>query len=121
MLKIQSAPAPASPLPDMPIEPDWITSGTPTARGTILMQSSDKKMSSGVWECTEGEFDWTFTWDEFVNVLEGEVTIAEEGGDTYTLRAGDTAHFPLGLKAHWSVTKTVKKFFVLRTPEPHEL
>ena len=83
----------------------------------MLLQSADKLVSSGLWECTAGRFNWTFEWDEFVHVLEGEVTISEDGGDTYTLRAGDFAHFPIGLKTEWHVPKYVKKVFTLRTPE----
>jgi uncharacterized cupin superfamily protein len=84
----------------------------------VLVQSADKLISSGLWECTAGEFRWTFGWDEFVYILEGEVTIREEGGATHTLRPGDFAHFPLGLTTHWHVPKYVKKVFTLRTPEP---
>ena len=118
---IQKASPPAAQLPDMPIEPSWIREGEPKARGAILTQSADRKVSSGLWSCSPGRFDWTFAWDEFIHVLEGEVTITEEGGKAHALRAGDLAHFPLGLKAHWHVTRTVRKFFVIRTPEPLEL
>lgn len=121
LLTIEAAKTPAGALPDMPIEPSWIKDGNPVARGTILTQSADKKVSSGLWSCETGKFEWTFTWDEFVHILEGEVTITEDGGDSYTLRPGDMAHFPIGLKAHWHVSKPVKKFFVLRTPEPLDL
>jgi uncharacterized cupin superfamily protein len=102
----------------MPINPEWVTEGNPTALGTILLQSEDKKLSMGFWECSPGMFDWTFGWDEFARLSEGEVSISEEAGETYTLIAGDLVHFPLGLKTRWHVKKTVKKIFFLRTPEP---
>jgi len=117
---IPTASAPLE-LPPMPIDPAWIQEGTPTARGTVLTQSKDKLLSSGFWSCTAGKFKWVFSWDEFVYVLEGEVTIREEGGATHTLRAGDVAHFPRGLTTHWHVPKFVRKFFTLRTPEPFNL
>ena len=117
-LSIVLAKAPAGELPDMPIEADMITAGNPVARGAILTQSEDRKVSSGLWTCEPGEFDWNFTWDEFVYVLEGEVTITEEGGKSYTLGPNDMVRFPLGLKTHWKVTRSVRKFFVVRTPEP---
>jgi len=120
-LAIQTAEAYVGDLPDMPIEPSWIIEGTPTARGTVLVQSADKLLSSGLWSCTAGKFRWEFSWDEFVHVLEGEATITEEGGESYTLRAGDTAHFPLGLSTHWHVPEYVRKAFTLRTPDPFEL
>jgi hypothetical protein len=118
---IVTANSPAGVLPDMPIEPAWIKEGNPVARGTILTQSADKKVSSGLWTCEPGKFEWTFGWDEFVHVLEGEFTITEEDGASYTLSAGDMAHFPIGLKTDWHVKQPVKKFFVIRTPDPLEL
>ena len=105
-------------LPDMPIEPGWVLEGRPAAQGKVLLQSADKLISSGLWSCTAGRFRWVFSWDEFVHVLEGEVTIREEGGKSYTLKAGDCAHFPRGLKTEWHVPSFVRKFFTLRTPEP---
>ena len=120
-IKLIAAPTPAGPLPAMPIDPAQVTAGNPVARGAVLNQSADKKASSGLWTCEPGEFDWTYTWDEFVYILEGEVTITQEGGDSYTVGVGDMAHFPIGLKAHWEVKKAVRKFFILNTPEPLEL
>src|SRR6478736_1467351 len=96
-LSIKAAKSPAGVLPDMPIDPSLIKKGNPTARGTILLQSADKRVSSGLWSCEPGEFQWVFTWDEFIHVLEGEVSITEDGGERYTLGPGDMAHFPLGL------------------------
>ena len=119
-LKIISAHAPAE-LPPMPIPEASIQEGKPEARGTILTQSADKLLSSGYWSCTAGKFEWIFAWDEFVCILEGGATIAEEGGATHTLKEGDVAHFPRGLKTTWVVDKYVRKFFTLRTPEPFVL
>ena len=61
-LAIQTGSLPTDTLPDMPLEESQITSGNPVARGTIVSQSEDKKVSSGYWSCTPGEFDWEFTW-----------------------------------------------------------
>jgi len=117
-----TTPTPAEPWPDFPIDPSWIKEGNPVARGAILTQSADKKVSSGLWSCEPGKFEWTFGWDEFVRVLDGEVDITEDGTDnTITLRAGDHTHFPVGMKTHWHVKQPVKKFFVIRTAEPLEM
>ena len=118
--QIQTAHAPSE-LPPMPIDPAWVQEGTPTACGAVLTQSQDKLLSSGFWSCTAGKFQWVFSWDEFVCILEGEVTIREEGGATHTLKAGDVAHFPRSLTTYWHVPKCVRKFFTLRTPEPFNL
>ena len=116
-----TASEPSGPSADMPIAPEFITAGNPVARGAVFNQSADKTLSSGLWTCEPGEFDWSYTWDEFVYVFEGEVTITEEGGNSYDVGPGDMAHFPLGTKAHWHVKQAIRKFFVIRTPEPFEL
>ena len=109
-------------LQDMPIDPSWIKEGNPVARGTVVAQSEDKKVSSGLWSCEPGKFEWVFSWDEFVHVMEGEVDITEENtGNLITLRSGDMTHFPRGMKTYWNVKQAVRKFFVIRTPEPFEL
>jgi hypothetical protein len=51
-------------------------------------------------------------------VLEGEMTITPENGESVTLKEGDFVNFPLGLKTKWHVPHFVRKTFVLRTPEP---
>jgi uncharacterized protein len=106
------------PLPLHPIDPAWIERGTPVARGMNLTESPDGRLSSGLWECSAGQFKWTFGLDEVAHILGGEVTIREDGdaGDTYTLRRGDVAYFPLGLTVHWDIPDHVRKFFVVRVP-----
>lgn len=108
-------------LADFPIPADQITAGAPVARIWINAQSADLKVTQGVWDCTAGTFSWDYTWDEFMMILEGEAIITAYSGAMTTLRAGDHAHFPLGLKASWHVPAYVKKTFVLRTPAPLEL
>ena len=83
-LKMQVTPADTGDFEDMPIPAEWIHEGTPQARGVVRIQSADQKQSAGLWECTEGKFEWTFTWYETTHILEGEVTIQEEGGAAYT-------------------------------------
>ena len=118
--QIQKIAAISETLPEMPIEPAWIQEGTPTARGQIVVQSEDKKISSGLWSCEPGKFRWEFVWDEFVQILSGEVDITDELGKSITLKAGDMAHFPCGAKTSWHVKDAVRKYFVIRTAEPLE-
>ncbi len=108
-------------LKDMPIPTEWVLEGNPVAKGHVMVQSDDQKQSGGIWECTAGRFHFIFPWHETIRILEGEVTIEEEGGVTYTLRPGDFAHFPLGLKTTWHVPNYVRKVFFLVTPEPLSL
>ena len=120
-LTARTNPKSAVKLGDFPISANQITEGNPVAKIWINAQTADFKVTQGVWDCTAGEFNWDFTWDEFVMILEGDVTITPEGGQPFTLRAGDFCHFPLGLKTKWHVSKYVKKTFAIRTPEPLKL
>ncbi len=119
-LAMQHATAFEGELPPMPIEPAWILEGDPVAKGTVIVQSADKLVSTGLWSCTPGKFRWTFAGDEFVYLLAGEVTVTDSTGGKITLHPGDLAHFPRGAETVWHVTQEVRKVFTLRTPEPLE-
>ena len=120
-LQVKHCVAASASLPDMPLAAESILEGAPQATGTVLTQSADKLVSSGLWECTAGRFEWTFAWDEFVHVLEGGARIKTESGETIELGSGDSAHFPLGLKTEWTITDRIRKVFTVRTTEPLEL
>lgn len=100
-----------------PIAASCIEEGAPVARCRTLTESADKRLSSGLWECSAGRFKVKFELDEVVHILEGEVEVREEGSDAvHELRPGDAAYFPMGLVSHWNVPRFVKKFFVVRVP-----
>ena len=113
--------ASAEPLPPMPLAPESIREGRPEAFGRVILQSDDKRVSSGLWECTPGRFAWDFVWDEFVHIHAGHVLVTTQDGQRLELRAGDFATFPLGLKTEWHVIERVRKTFTVRTPEPLNL
>lgn len=115
---MQFEPAFQGELPLMPIDPESILAGSPVARGKIVIQSQDKLVSTGLWSCTRGKFRWSFSGDEFVYLLSGEVTVTDSTGGEITLHPGDQAHFPRGLETVWHVTQDVRKVFTLRTQEP---
>ncbi len=104
-------------LADAAIPEDVITLGTPIAKAWTAAQSGDMKVIQGVWDCTAGKFNWEYTWDEFVMILEGEAIITPSGGKAVTLRAGDFCYFPAGLKMEWHIPKYVKKTFVIRNQQ----
>ena len=98
----------AGPMPAM-----TILEGTPVARA-LLLSTDGEGLTSGLWDCTAGRFSWAFGTDEIVHILEGEVTIADERGEAFTLRPGDVAHFAAGTTTSWTVPSYVKKFYVDR-------
>ena len=52
-LKVKHSTASTEALPDMPLAAESIFEGSPRATGTVLTQSADKRVSSGLWEGVE--------------------------------------------------------------------
>ncbi|HHY48775.1 MAG TPA: DUF861 domain-containing protein [Alphaproteobacteria bacterium] len=101
-------------LADAPINPDWIVSGTPRARAGLHSPSIDGRASTHIWDCTEGSFWWTFGDDETVVILEGQVRVTTEQGETRLLGQGDIAYFAGGTRALWEVDRYVRKIAFCR-------
>lgn len=119
--RVQVTKSPKGAFPSMPIPPESIRGGNPVGRGANLMQSDDRKFTCGLWTCEPGEFEWVFGGDECLMVVEGEVIISQDPGEKHVLGPGDIIYFPIGAKTHWKVTRTLKEFFVIRTPEPRKM
>lgn len=68
---------------------------------------------TGFWSHEPAVLPYTFFGDETVHVLEGEVTVDVDGGDSVTLRPGDVASFTKGQTSTWHITRAFKKFFVV--------
>jgi len=68
----------------------------------------------GVWEATPGK--WRIEYDEweFCHILSGVSVIAEDGGVTQTVRAGDAFVLRPGFKGTWEVLETTRKEYVIR-------
>ena len=101
-------------LVDAPINRDWILSGTPHARAGLHSPSIDGRASTHIWDCTSGSFWWRFGDDETVVILEGEVRVTTEQGETRMLRQGDIAYFAGGTRAMWEVETYVRKIAFCR-------
>jgi len=99
-----------------PLRPSWIRSGTPTARALPLCESADRNFSFGLWDCTDGRFDFHYRSDEIIQILEGEATVLTQGM-LLNLRPGDMAFFPKGSSADWTVHGYIKKLAIFRSEE----
>jgi uncharacterized cupin superfamily protein len=100
-----------------PIEPAWIVGGAPRARCAELSRSRDGSAFTVVWDCTAGEFNWSYDEDETVHILEGEAII-DDGSGPRTIRPGDVVLFDAGSTWRWRVPVYVKKVAFLRFPMP---
>jgi hypothetical protein len=64
-----------------------------------------------VWEKEASEFPWTYDGRETAYILEGEVTVTPDGGDSVAIRAGDLVTFPDGMSCHWNIHRDVRKHY----------
>jgi uncharacterized protein len=101
-----------------PIVPSWILDGKPVARLELLSSSADGTASTYFWDCTAGRFNWFYSFDETLHILEGEVTLKFPTGASKRVVAGDTVFFPAGSTAEWTVDHYVRKLAFCRTPVP---
>ena len=66
----------------------------------------------GMWDSTAFETEMLpFPWHEFVQLLEGEITITEADETVNVFTAGDVFMVPKGTVCSWKTTGYVKKFY----------
>ena len=92
-----------------PINPAWILEGEPVARNVVLSRSADTTACTIMWDCTAGQFNWHYSFDETVHIVEGSVIVSSENSPPKRLEPGDVAFFPVGTTAHWHVESYVRK------------
>lgn len=66
-----------------------------------------------VWEKEVSSFPWTYDQKETCYILEGEVVVTPEGGEPVTLRKGDLATFPAGMRCTWDIRAPIRKHYEL--------
>jgi uncharacterized cupin superfamily protein len=93
--------------------PARVISGDPKFR-TWNVEERDGGLYAGVWEATPGK--WRISYDEweFCHILSGVSVIAEDGGKTRTVKAGDSFVLRPGFKGSWEVLETTRKEYVIK-------
>lgn len=99
-------------LKPLDVNPAWAIDGKPNFRATEFFKSSDGKTSSGIFECDASSFEWHYSHDEAIYILEGGVEL-EYLGKKFNLQAGDSAFFRAGTVARWKVPQHVRKTWTL--------
>lgn len=64
-----------------------------------------------IWTKEVSEFPWTYDRQETCYLLEGEVIVTPEGGESVTFGQGDLVTFPQGMNCTWKILKNVKKHY----------
>jgi uncharacterized cupin superfamily protein len=101
-----------------PVNPAWVLEGAPMARIEHLSSSADGTASTYFWDCTAGRFNWFYSFDETLHVLEGSVTLRFPDGLSRHVVAGDIVFFPKGSRAEWTVESYIRKLAFCRTALP---
>jgi uncharacterized protein len=104
-----------------PINPGWILEGNPVARIELLSTSVDGNANTFYWDCTAGRFNWFYSSDETLHILQGSVVLKSPSGKIRRCVAGDTVFFPNGSSAEWTVEKYIRKLAFCRAPLPSVL
>jgi uncharacterized cupin superfamily protein len=70
-------------------------------------------ITAGLFRMGHGQaMPYTYEFDEFKLVLEGEMTVTEETGKVYELKAGDLIQFAAGAKVKFSSHSSGLAFYV---------
>lgn len=97
---------------DIPAEE--LDSGNPVQNGYFYVDDKASGLMAGVWDCTAMTTAMApYPVNEFMILLDGEVTMIEESGRETLVRAGESFIIPKGLLCIWRQDVYVKKFFVI--------
>lgn len=64
-----------------------------------------------IWTKEVSRFPWEYDEPETCYFLEGEVTVAADGGEPVSIGKGDLVTFPKGMKCTWDVKAPVRKHY----------
>ncbi len=89
-----------------------ILEGTPEASIRIDFSAGD--LTAGLFMATRGKVEFTSRATEHATILEGEVTLTDESGQTRDFRPGDSYFFTQGQVIVWEVKseRMIKSFFI---------
>ena len=80
----------------------------------MLWTSADKKMKTGIWECTPGRFTADRTQNaEVCHLLAGRVTVHNSDGTSQEIGAGEMFALPLGWCGEWTIHEQTRKIYTM--------
>jgi uncharacterized cupin superfamily protein len=111
------SPAAAAALPldeNTPFPPERTGGGPLRHRNRTHWRSADGSLEAGVWEVDVGRFHADFGgFGECFRVVSGEVRcLPDDGGESFTLRAGDWMTFPRGWTGEWTMPSPLRKVYL---------
>jgi len=98
-------------------DPFEIKGEAPLQHDSIAFTNDAGNMFVGMWESTAFESEMRpFPCHEFVQLLEGEITITQGDGKTQQFVAGDVFFVPEGTLCSWKTNRYVKKLYSILDP-----
>jgi uncharacterized cupin superfamily protein len=64
-----------------------------------------------IWEKEISEFPWHYDTQETCYLLEGDVEVTPEGGETVRFGKGNLVTFPAGMSCRWNILSPVRKHY----------
>lgn len=64
-----------------------------------------------IWQKEASEFPWHYDEIETCYLLEGDVVITPDNGETVAIGKGDLVTFPAGMSCTWHINRAVSKHY----------
>ena len=78
--------------------------------------NADESFSMGIWESTQANIPSDWPYDEFMYVIQGQILMTDEHGNTYEINPGEGIIVPTGWKGNFSVPEGVSKIWAIYDP-----
>lgn len=96
-----------------PIDPATIVKGEAlTERTHVLYADDQNELTVGVWESDAGAWFIETAEDEYIRVLDGEIRLTDENGQSRDYGPGDSFFVPRKFKGTWESCSPVRKIFI---------
>lgn len=94
------------------IPPDWLIGPVPDQRGVKAFEHNG--LCTGTWENHGNSATGVHPYPlfEFMVLIDGEVTIVDEAGNTDVISAGEPFFLPQGFNCAWDMAKYYRKYFI---------
>jgi hypothetical protein len=106
-----------------PIEPEHSTppaerilTGSPELTVHNHYADPTNQFFAGTWSSTRGKWRVHYTEHEFCHLTSGSVILANEQGERWEFRAGDSFVVPAGFAGTWEVVEDCSKLYAIFEP-----
>lgn len=99
------------------LAPEKLIEGNPKQTVWVHYTDPSKQFVVGIWRSEPGKWKISYTEEEYCQMLDGVSVITTQGGDSVTVRRGESFVVPRGFVGTWEVVETSTKRFVIYEAE----